>query len=133
MTAIKMKEKKTNNTEEKASFILSELQIILNEQTLSDIEKVKKVCSLIENYSNLEFAEIDDTAEKNWYQEQILNLDEQISFLQAELDGLIKQGSMLNETSIIKIQNDVRLKQLDLDKRILENKKESYSNKLKGI
>jgi len=128
-----MKEKKTNNPEEKASFILSELQIILNEQTLSDIEKVKKVCSLIENYSNLEFAEIDDTAEKNWYQEQILNLDEQISFLQAELDGLIKQGSMLNETSIIKIQNDARLKQLDLDKRILENKKQSYSNKLKGI
>jgi len=133
MTAMKMKEKKTNNPEEKASFILSELQIILNEQTLSDIEKVKKVCSLIENYSNLEFAEIDDTAEKNWYQEQILNLDEQISFLQAELDGLIKQGSMLNETSIIKIQNDARLKQLDLDKRILENKKQSYSNKLKGI
>ena len=117
-----------SNTEKRSQDFLKEVQAILNEQTLNDLERVTKVCSLVDKWiqssrlaknpfsiaaSEVEVKESD--AEKAWRDEQLINLTREQESLQAELDSLLKQNESIATTSPIYIRNIALIKLLNYD------------------
>ena len=131
---------------------LEDLQSISEDQTLSNIEKYDEVCSLVDDMREFlndsvnieklkngpfigledigETSDVEKQAHDTWYNEQIDNLNYEISLIDNELENLNQQNETVKSSSLTRGINARKIRELELEKKPLVTRLAVYKAKL---